>query len=136
MDNRDIIYWQFETLYTFDLETSSSAINFQINQPPENGLCTIYPLQGITSTMFNINCLNWSDTDGIQKYSAYGKYLFFSKGKSAGTQHPGTSAPVQQLGTCPAPTAPIGTHSGFHYEHLQHLRPHFHYLKCFLSIWQ
>jgi len=30
---------------------------------------------------------------------------------SAGTQHPGTSAPAQHLGTCPAPTAPICTYS-------------------------
>jgi hypothetical protein len=73
MDNRNIIYWRFEALYTFDLEISSSAINFQINQPPEGDSCTISPLQGTTSTIFNIYCSNWHDTDRIQEYSAYGK---------------------------------------------------------------
>ncbi|CAF4346396.1 unnamed protein product, partial [Adineta steineri] len=49
----------------------SSALNFVINQPPQNGSCSIDPLNGTTSTLFTISCPNWLDEDGIQDYSLY-----------------------------------------------------------------
>jgi hypothetical protein len=45
--------------------------NFIINSPPINGSCVIYPLNGTTSTLFTITCLNWFDSDGIKDYSFY-----------------------------------------------------------------
>ncbi len=78
MDNRNIQYWRFEAFYSFISQNSSSALNFQINQPPENGSCSIDPLNGTTSTLFTINCSEWFDIDGIQEYSVYGRYCFFS----------------------------------------------------------
>ena len=58
--------WKFEVVYTFLSETSSSALNFIINQPPYNGSCSINPLNGTTSTLFTISCPNWFDADGIK----------------------------------------------------------------------
>ncbi len=75
-DYNDTLYWRFETVYIFYTQNSSSALNFRINQPPENGLCRISPLQGNTSTIFTISCSNWHDLDRIQKYSVYGTYPF------------------------------------------------------------
>ncbi len=62
----------FEVIYSFDSEIASSAINFVINQPPQNGSCSINPLNGTTSTLFTISCSNWFDQDGIKDYSFYG----------------------------------------------------------------
>jgi hypothetical protein len=75
-ENLHIHYWRFEVMYTFAFASgrSSSAINFQINQRPANGSCSITPLNGSTSTPFTVNCSNWFDKDGIQDYSFYGKY--------------------------------------------------------------
>jgi hypothetical protein len=70
--NPQIDLWRFEVVYTFVSETSSSALNFVINQPPENGSCSISPLNGTTSTLFSISCPNWFDEDGIEAYSLYG----------------------------------------------------------------
>lgn len=77
MDNINITYWRMEVVYYFDSETSSSALNFQINQLLENGSCIIDPLSGTTSTIFFFNCSGWNNTDndGILKYSVYGKYF-------------------------------------------------------------
>ncbi len=71
LSNPSIEYWRFEVVYSFPTETSSSALNFIINQPPENGSCSISPLNGTTSTLFTISCSNWQDQDGIQDYSVY-----------------------------------------------------------------
>jgi hypothetical protein len=76
VNNSDIIYWRFEAFYSFDSQSTSSALNFRINEKPANGSCDIDPLNGTTSTMFTVNCSNWVDTDGIQEYSVYGMYLF------------------------------------------------------------
>src|SRR5690349_12832176 len=64
-DNEEIHYWRFEAVYYFPFATSSSALNFHINQPPQNGTCSINSLKGTTSTPFNITCSNWNDTDGV-----------------------------------------------------------------------
>jgi hypothetical protein len=70
--NPQIIYWRFEVVYSFASEISSSALNFVINQPPQNGSCSITPSNGTTTTLFTISCPNWFDTDGIKDYSLFG----------------------------------------------------------------
>ena len=72
LQNSQIEYWRFEVIYSFISEISSSAIDFIINQPPQNGSCTISPLNGTTSTLFDISCPDWFDEDGIKDYSVYG----------------------------------------------------------------
>jgi REJ domain len=74
--NPQITLWRFEVIYTFVSETSSSALNFVINQPPYNGSCSINPLNGTTSTLFNILCPDWFDEDGIKDYSLYSMLIF------------------------------------------------------------
>lgn len=76
VDNPQIKYWRFEVVYAFSSKNSTSALNFQINQPPENGFCSIEPQNGTTSTLFTIFCSNWTDENGIQSYSLYGTNLF------------------------------------------------------------
>ena len=63
--------WQFEVVYSFSSQKSTSALNFMINQPPQNGSCSISPSNGTTSTLFTITCSNWIDKDGIKDYSFY-----------------------------------------------------------------
>ncbi len=78
INNPSVIYWSFEVVYFFGLKTSTSALYFIINQPPENGSCSINPSNGTTSTLFTISCLNWFDDDDIKDYSFYGMfYLIF-----------------------------------------------------------
>ncbi|UJR18699.1 hypothetical protein I4U23_005606 [Adineta vaga] len=70
--NSQIHLWRFEVVYTFMWETSSSSLNFLINQTPSNGSCSIHPNNGTTNTLFNIICLNWFDEDEIKDYIIYG----------------------------------------------------------------
>jgi len=64
--------WRFEVVYSFLTEISTSALNFIINQPPQNGSCSISPSNnGTTSTLFTILCSNWYDEDEIKDYSVY-----------------------------------------------------------------
>jgi REJ domain-containing protein len=79
LSNPFISYWRFEVVYSFSSETSSSALNFIINQPPQNGSCSISPQNGTTSTLFTISCSNWEDQDGIQEYSFYSMFHFYLK---------------------------------------------------------
>jgi len=58
-------------IYSFPTESSASALNFIINQPPQNGSCSISPLNGTTNTVFTISCPNWFDEDGIKDYSTH-----------------------------------------------------------------
>ncbi|CAF4263664.1 unnamed protein product, partial [Adineta steineri] len=58
-------------IYTFRSEISSSSLNFIINQPPVNGSCSITPLNGTTSSLFDILCPDWFDEDDIKDYSIY-----------------------------------------------------------------
>ncbi|UJR25703.1 hypothetical protein I4U23_007054 [Adineta vaga] len=69
--NSQIKLWRFEVVYTFTSERSLSSLNFIINQPPENGSCSINPSNGTTSSLFNISCLNWFDEDSIKDYAVY-----------------------------------------------------------------
>lgn len=77
LSNPQVDLWRFEVVYSFISETSSSALNFVINQPPCNGSCSITPLNGTTTDPFSISCPNWVDQDGIQDYSLYSMWRFF-----------------------------------------------------------
>ncbi len=79
LNNRNIIYWRFEVVYKFPTESSLSALNFVINQPPENGSCSIDPPNGTTTTLFTINCTGWIDEDNIKDYSFYREKIFLRK---------------------------------------------------------
>ena len=70
--NPQVRYWRFEAVFSFVTEISSSALNFVINQPPSNGSCSIFPLQGTTSTLFSISCPDWVDEDGVKDYALAG----------------------------------------------------------------
>ncbi|UJR16137.1 hypothetical protein I4U23_003048 [Adineta vaga] len=72
INNPQIVYWRFEVIYTFTNKTSSSALNFIVNQPPRNGTCSISPLNGTITTVFTVSCSNWFDEDEIQDYALYG----------------------------------------------------------------
>jgi hypothetical protein len=74
LDNPTVLYWRFEAVYALSSETTSSALNFVINQPPRNGSCSMAPSNGTTSTLFNVLCPDWFDEDGIKDYSLYGKH--------------------------------------------------------------
>ena len=71
LSNPSISYWRFEVVYTLPSGTSSSALNFIINQPPQNGSCSVSPRNGTTSTVFSISCPQWQDQDGIKDYTFY-----------------------------------------------------------------
>lgn len=71
LNNSHISFWRFEVVYKFVEENSSSALNFRINQPPDNGTCTTSPSNGTTSTLFRIDCSGWLDTDDIEDYSFF-----------------------------------------------------------------
>ena len=70
--NPNVRYWRFEVVFSFVTETSSSALNFVVNQPPSNGSCSISPLQGTTSTLFTVSCPGWFDEDGVKDYALVG----------------------------------------------------------------
>ena len=69
LTNPHVRYWRFEVVFSFITETSSSALNFVVNQPPSNGSCSVSPLQGTTSTLFTVSCPGWFDEDGIKDYA-------------------------------------------------------------------
>ena len=71
--NPTIAYWRFEVVYSLGSGSSSSALNFVINQPPSNGSCSISPQIGTTSTLFTVTCVNWQDADGVKDYSIYSR---------------------------------------------------------------
>jgi len=74
-------HWKFEVIYLFENMSSSSALNFEINQPPSNGFCQINPTIGIINTLFNITCSNWQSNENIKEYSLHtssGQIIAFS----------------------------------------------------------
>jgi hypothetical protein len=97
LSNPQINFWKFEVIYTFISETSSSALNFIINQPPSNGSCSINPLNGTTSTLFDISCPDWFDEEGIKDYSLYGREIFLSNLKTDFIQLAWTSDPSERM---------------------------------------
>jgi hypothetical protein len=74
--NLQLNLWRFEVVYGFVSETSSSSLNFVINQPPSNGSCFINPQNGTTSSLFTISCPDWFDDDKIKDYSLYSMCTF------------------------------------------------------------
>ena len=71
LPNPQIHLWRFEVVYSFPTVSSSSALNFLINQPPSNGSCSIGPSNGTTTSPYNVSCPNWVDQDDIKDYSLY-----------------------------------------------------------------
>jgi len=69
--NSQMKFWRFEVIYSFSIGRSLSALNFIINNRPNNGSCSIFPLIGNTSTSFEISCRNWFDENEIKDYSLY-----------------------------------------------------------------
>jgi hypothetical protein len=72
IDNSQVKYWKFQVVYQFISEMSTSALHFVVNNPPQNGSCSLDPSHGSTDTLFNISCSNWFDDDDIKDYSLYG----------------------------------------------------------------
>jgi hypothetical protein len=72
LDNPQIDYWRFQVVYQFKSERSVSGLHLFINQPPQNGSCSISPLNGTTDTLFTIVCSDWFDEDDVKDYSLYG----------------------------------------------------------------
>ena len=72
LQNPTVRFWRFQVAFSFITETSSSALNFVVNQPPSNGSCSISPLQGTTSTLFTVTCPGWVDDDGVKDYALTG----------------------------------------------------------------
>ena len=72
-------YWRFEVIYTSSSGTGSSILDFNRNDPPKNGSCSIDPHHGTISSLFNISCSNWLDEDEIEDYSLYGKIEYSTK---------------------------------------------------------
>lgn len=70
-DNGSLLPWRFEVVYSFPTQTSSSPLNFMINQLPRNGSCSIDPANGTTLTLFTVSCPDWFDEDGIKDHSLY-----------------------------------------------------------------
>jgi hypothetical protein len=70
----DIIYWRFQLIQS---DGSFSTLNVEINLGPENGNCSIEPQIGTTTSLFTINCFNWTDTHEIKDYLIYRKFYFF-----------------------------------------------------------
>ncbi|UJR16871.1 hypothetical protein I4U23_003769 [Adineta vaga] len=73
LSNPMITLWRFEILCTFSSAKSLSSLNFVINQPPTNGSCSINPLNGTITTLFDISCSNWMDKDGIKDYALFAR---------------------------------------------------------------
>ena len=74
--NIQITLWRFEVVYAFEKATSSSALNFVINQSPYNGSCSIESLNDTTNTLFTVDCPDWFDEDNIKDYSLYCMQIF------------------------------------------------------------
>ena len=89
-------HWKFEVFYSFETTSSSSALNFEINQPPSNGSCQMNPKVGTTSTLFNVTCSDWQIQENIKEYSlhttsrqiiAFSPVLSFEVRLPAGSYH-------------------------------------------------
>ena len=64
-------HWKFEVIYSFETVSSSSAVNFEINQPLSYGSCRIEQHIGTINTLFNVNCSNWKFKENIKEYSLH-----------------------------------------------------------------
>ncbi|CAF1683607.1 unnamed protein product, partial [Adineta ricciae] len=66
-----VALWRFETVYSSVNDTTSSSLIFRINQPPDNGFCSIDPLNGTINSIFTVSCSQWFDSDDIRDYALY-----------------------------------------------------------------
>lgn len=77
-----MVFWRIN----YQIENSQSkkglaSLVLIKNQPPQNGVCSISPNNGISlQTPFLIECVNWIDLDGsIIRYEYFGKIYHFKK---------------------------------------------------------
>jgi hypothetical protein len=71
--NSHMHLWRFEVSYALAGRiVGVSAMNFRINEPPTNGSCSIQPINGTTTTPFQVSCFNWFDQHGIKDYALHG----------------------------------------------------------------
>lgn len=70
-DYSSIKYWKFEVIYEVDGKESVGLIEIELNDPPRNGTCSIFPLNGTILTKFTVNCSNWFDENEIKDYSIW-----------------------------------------------------------------
>lgn len=49
-------------------DKSYAILDLKTNKAPENGSCTVDPMNGTAVNTFNVNCFDWQDPDGIWKY--------------------------------------------------------------------
>ena len=76
LDYRYIELWRFDVIYSFGNQTSKSALHFQVNHPPKNASCSLYPINGTTQARFTISCQDWFDDEGFaDDYSVYGRII-------------------------------------------------------------
>lgn len=66
-----ITHWRFEVHYQWNSGITISRLNVQLNSSPQNGSCSISPLRGTLITQFTIDCVNWTDANGIADFSFY-----------------------------------------------------------------
>ena len=68
-----VAFWRFEAVYSSMNDTSSSSLNFRVNQPPYDGFCSIDPLNGTINSIFTVTCSQWVDSDDVRDYALYGQ---------------------------------------------------------------
>lgn len=76
VENSHISFWRFKLLYSFSTEIISTTLDLQMNDPPKDGHCSIYPSQGTINTLFTIRCSHWIDQDQIKDFFFYGSTDF------------------------------------------------------------
>jgi len=76
-NNPNRTHWKFEVIYSFEKQTSLSALYFVVNEFPTNGSCEINPLNGTIETLFTVSCLNWFDQHFIKDYSLFCILILF-----------------------------------------------------------
>lgn len=82
MDYSSYLIWRVDLItssMTFSISTTSMLV--YVNQPPIPSMCSINPTIGTTSTLFTINCDNWSDSKDGQfvNFTFYGIIFEFCK---------------------------------------------------------
>ena len=67
-ERTEVRFWKFEVIYTHDSNNSTSAMHFEINNPPRGGKC----LYLLMSDTMSFECLDWQDEHDIYDYRFYG----------------------------------------------------------------
>ena len=77
-NHSSVSYWKVDfTLYKDQYAKGMTSITFLINSLPFGGNCYVDNYNGTClSTLFNIRCINWKDSDGIiVRYEYMGKFF-------------------------------------------------------------